>query len=390
MVSMLSHAANAAAAKLAVVRLAPISYAITNILLIGLIVALAAQSPFIWLVLGASIIIGGPLDDLAGELRSSAGPKARLFYQAILYAALPLLLIVTVLYMRVIADRTISSAPYITNFADLTVVLGACVATGYFYALAGETVAHELVHRKNTLSRFFARALLALPLNVGFESYHILVHHRHVATKKDPSTARRGEYILVFIARTIIVQFVTGYTSELRRLRIKHVSSFSLHNSVLFCSLCSIVIGGSAFFIAGWLGVIGYLASAILGRFIHECVNYLQHYGLVRLEGCPVQPRHAWDTYRRLSSVMQYNLSRHSDHHLSMAKPFWDLKPVVDAPQLPHGYGTMIMMAFIPPLWRRAIDPLLLDWDRRLASAGELALIRQQKLEPQNLSQMPL
>ncbi len=36
------------------------------------------------------------------------------------------------------------------------------------------------------------------------------------------------------------------------------------------------------------------------------------------------------------------------------------LRHVDEAPQLPAGYAAMILLALIPPLWRRVMDPRLL------------------------------
>ena len=46
------------------------------------------------------------------------------------------------------------------------------------------------------------------------------------------------------------------------------------------------------------------------------------------------------------------------------------------APLLPFGYQTMAVLAFVPGLWRRTMQPLLREWDN-LASDEERALIRQ-------------
>ena len=72
---------------------------------------------------------------------------------------------------------------------------------------------------------------------------------------------------------------------------------------------------------------------------------------------------------------MQYNLPRHGDHHVHAGKPFWLLATRLGAPVLPYGYQTLTLIALIPPLWHRNIDPLLADWDRRFASDAERDLL---------------
>jgi Fatty acid desaturase len=119
-----------------------------------------------------------------------------------------------------------------------------------------------------------------------------------------------------------------------------------------------------------------FMAAAVFGRIIHEMVNYVQHYGLVRADGAPIETRHAWDSCRLVSNALHYNLPRHADHHMFASKPFWELDLAADAPRLPRGYQTMSLIALYPPAWHRAIDPLLADWDGRLANDVERSLVR--------------
>jgi hypothetical protein len=58
-------------------------------------------------------------------------------------------------------------------------------------------------------------------------------------------------------------------------------------------------------------------------------------------------------------------------------KPFWELETFADSPKLPHGYHLMSFIALHGPSWRRRIDPLLADWDRRLANEVERSLVRE-------------
>jgi alkane 1-monooxygenase len=110
-------------------------------------------------------------------------------------------------------------------------------------------------------------------------------------------------------------------------------------------------------------------------------INYVQHYGLVRVENTPIRPHHSWDCYRTISNAVHYNLPRHSDHHMFATKAFWQLDVHQDAPTLPYGYQTMALIALTPPLWRHIMRPLLADWDRRFASEAERALVRERGWE---------
>ena len=238
-------------------------------------------------------------------------------------------------------------------------------------------MAHELTHRTSSnLARLWAPALFALTINPTFETYHVHGHHRNVATFDDAATARRGEYALAFVVRTVIGQSVAGWQIETERLRGKTTSVLSVHNRVGSGLFFSLVILGIAAMSGGLAGITVLLAAAVFGRVLHELVNCVQHYGLVRMEGTSIEARRSWDCYRDLSNTLQYNLPRHAAHHMFAAKPFWQLVPSASSPKLPRGYETMALIALFPPLWHSLIDPLLADWDRALATDAERSLVQ--------------
>jgi len=58
-----------------------------------------------------------------------------------------------------------------------------------------------------------------------------------------------------------------------------------------------------------------------------------------------------------LTNWSLFNLGRHSSHHLKETAHFEGLGDSPDTPQLPAGYSASILLAMIPPLWRRVMDP---------------------------------
>ena len=103
------------------------------------------------------------------------------------------------------------------------------------------------------------------------------------------------------------------------------------------------------------------LLQAVLGFSLLEVVNYLEHYGLLRqkkedgrYERC--RPEHSWNSNNVASNVLLYHLQRHSDHHANPTRRYQALRHVDEAPQLPTGYAGMIVLAWVPPLWRRVMD----------------------------------
>src|SRR5262249_36573182 len=122
-------------------------------------------------------------------------------------------------------------------------VIAAVIGAGYFYSLAGVTVAHELSHRiTNPLAPLSARILFALTLNPTHHTPHVYGHHRNVGKYADPSTARRGEYVLAFVARSAVGQSIEGWRLEAERLRRKGLAVWSWRNRVLAGIGCSLAI----------------------------------------------------------------------------------------------------------------------------------------------------
>jgi len=108
------------------------------------------------------------------------------------------------------------------------------------------------------------------------------------------------------------------------------------------------------------------LAQAVLGFCLLEVVNYLEHYGLLRGRREDgryerTRPEHSWNNNNVASNVLLYHLQRHSDHHANPLRRYQALRHFNEAPQLPTGYAGMILLAAFPPLWRRVMDPRLLE-----------------------------
>lgn len=138
--------------------------------------------------------------------------------------------------------------------------------------------------------------------------------------------------------------------------------------------LMSIVLVVAAWIIGGWHAALLFVACALWGKALLEIVNYMEHYGMVRNPATPVQPRHSWNTNKRISSWAMFNLTRHSHHHAQGEVPYQDLKPFPDAPMMIGGYLTTIVVAMIPPLWHKLMTPKILEWDNHFATNEERQL----------------
>src|SRR6266571_1865509 len=254
--------------------------------------------------------------------------------------------------------------------------LGAAWSTGFLLS-TNTVVAHEFVHRTRSLASMIAgRWLLAMVGDSQFSISHVQVHHRWVGTPRDSATARRGEVLYFFVIRSVLGQLRSSFEIERDRLRKSGRTVWAPNNRFLTGLAMSLTVLVLFFLAAGWSGVGLFLVCAAYSKFLFEAVNYIQHYGLVRSEGAPIESRHSWDCLNLFSSRFLFNLPRHAHHHLRAGDPFWELKADPGALALESGYMAAILLAMVPPVWTRMMAPALRYWAEKLATREERALIR--------------
>jgi alkane 1-monooxygenase len=235
----------------------------------------------------------------------------------------------------------------------------------------GITVAHELGHRRHAFQRFLSQTLLVWVSYGHFYIEHNRGHHVRIGTHDDPATSRLGESLYRFWGRSVVGSFVSAWQLEATRLaRLKkpvwHVSNRMLQ---LWAATLAIAAGlGAAF---GPMGVAFFAVQSFVAFSLLEFVNYIEHYGLTR-EPVPTQgaqtryervrPVHSWNDTHFVTNALVFNLQRHSDHHANPSTPYPQLRHHEGAPQLPFGYGMMIMLAHLPPVWRKLMDPRVAAW----------------------------
>jgi alkane 1-monooxygenase len=362
-------------------------YLLMNLLLAANIGALSIGGPALWIGFLAAFALSSFVDEAAGEDRSGPDSGSQRLLDAMLYLTLPLLALNLMALLLVASPSVpdIAATALAAIGVDLAAaraatgfwsVLGGLLGLGLFIGAAGTNVAHELVHRTNSLvAQIAGRWLLAFSFDTTFSIEHVHGHHRHVCTPVDPATARRGEHPLAFAVRSTIGGNLSALRIETERLRRKGLGVWSPANRVITGQLMSLTLLVAAWWIGGWGGVALFVAAGVQGKLYLELVNFIEHYGLVRIAGGRIEPRHAWNTYHRISSGLLYNLPRHSHHHMFAAKPFWTLEVEPEGPTYPHGYMTMILISLVPPLWRRTVDPLLAEWDTSYASEAERGVL---------------
>lgn len=252
---------------------------------------------------------------------------------------------------------------------------GLALSLGLMNGAGGITVAHELMHRSGRAARAAAELLM---LSVSYPHFcveHVHGHHRRVATFDDPATSRRGEGLYAFYRRCVSGSLKSAWRIESERVARTRTPPFGPRDrrARLPLLLAGAYAGVAA--LAGPRGLAFFAVQGVVAFSLLEAVNYLEHYGLVRRELAPghyerVRPAHSWNSAARLSNWYLFNLARHSDHHALASRPYELLRHHDDAPQLPAGYATMVLLALVPPLWFRVMDPRVEAWRRAQADAG--------------------
>ncbi|MFA7905922.1 fatty acid desaturase [Enterobacter cloacae] len=263
-------------------------------------------------------------------------------------------------------------------------LLLAAVSTGYTMS-TNTVVAHELIHKTHSpLAMIAGRWLLALVGDAQFSISHVYSHHPNVATPADGATARRGESVYRFFIRSSLAQYAESWQVETQRLSLLKSRSVLLANRVTRGVLMSLLVVTACVMAAGVRGGLACLVVMLVSKFLFETVNYIQHYGLVRVPGTHVEPRHSWDCHNQASSAGLLNLTRHSDHHTHPRREYWKLQAHSYAVGIEKGYVAHIFYALIPPMWFKRMEAKLAYWDEHIATDAERALIRQSGLPAGN------
>ena len=252
--------------------------------------------------------------------------------------------------------------------------------TGLFIGIMGTVPGHELVHRKkNKFDMLMGNWLLAFSWDCAFAIEHVYGHHKNVGLGHDPATAKRGENIYLFILRAIIKEQKDAWSIELNQAKRREQSFISIRNRMIIGYFRSLFITFIAYLIGGISGTLIFLLCAFIAKSLLEVINYSEHYGLIRVSGETVSPRHSWNSNSTMSSIYLYNVTRHSSHHEKANLKYWELRSYNDAPMMPQGYLTMLYMAlFLPYFFHRMMAKKLIEWDKNYATDNERILAIEQ------------
>lgn len=237
----------------------------------------------------------------------------------------------------------------------------------------GITVAHELIHRKNRFLQAAGEVMLLSVIYIHFTIEHVRGHHKKVGTHEDPASAFLGESVYAFFRKSIFFSYISAWKLEAERLRSKGDSLFSLKNTMIIYTLATILYLSAVYALTTPFVFLMYIIASTIAFHLLELVNYIEHYGLERLEKSPgkyvkVAVHHSWNSNTTLSRYFLFELTRHSDHHLHASKEYQILQDINDSPRHPTGYPGMILLALIPPLWKKVMDPKVHEARERYSS----------------------
>ena len=305
--------------------------------------------------------VGGPLSDwIFGEDKNNP-PEAVVpqldednYYRILTYLTVPLHFVALI------------GAAWWAGTQDLSwwglIILAVSVGVG---SGLGINTGHELGHKKSSLERNLAKIVLAVPAYGHFCIEHNRGHHRDVSTPADPASARMGETIYQFVLREIPGAIKRGWEVERQRLERQGLGVWHWQNAILQSHAIALLIQLSLLFAFGWIMLPFLVIHNVIAWWQLTSANYIEHYGLLRekkedgrFERC--QPWHSWNSNHVYSNLLLFHLERHSDHHANPTRRYQSLRNFENLPQLPNGYFGMFLLAYIPWLWFKIMDPRLL------------------------------
>ena len=330
-------------------------YLVTPLILItasslGLLISPSwSLSPFVWVFILVPII-----DIMLPYLnKKDEELNENLLHSFSIIIVLPCILFLIIYGLMIVSDITM-------NFITIA-ALGAAV--GMSGGSIGITTAHELIHRQSKFMRSLGIILLILCLYGHFRIEHVYGHHRNVATKEDPATARKGENFYFYFIRCVINSVISSWNIEKDILKKKNSNIYSLKNRMLHYFFLELLFLCLAFYFTGINGLIFIFFHALVSITLLELVNYIQHYGLTRKKENGKYERfsdhHSWNSRHISANWSTFNLGLHNEHHKSAGKHYPLLSQEEKILEMPSNYSIMLIMALIPPLWFYVMNPKL-------------------------------
>lgn len=301
------------------------------------------------------------MDRIIGEDESNppdeaiAGLEKDPYYNIITKAFIPAQYAMTFLGCYLATRKNVPMADRIGITISVGALNGVAINTG-----------HELGHKQERHNRIGSMLALAPTFYTHFAVEHNFGHHRRVATPEDPASSRLGESFWKFLPRTVIGSLKSAVEIEKSRLARKGKGFWSFDNELLQGWAISAGFVAANVVVSGPRAIPFLVAQGAYGASLLEVVNYIEHYGLLRQKDANgkyerTQPEHSWNSNYVVTNLVLYQLQRHSDHHAYPARSFQALRHFPKAPQLPGGYASMLMPAYMPTVWFEMMDKRVIE-----------------------------
>jgi len=242
--------------------------------------------------------------------------------------------------------------------------IGIISSLGILLATNAINVAHELGHRKSKTETTLSKLLLLPCLYMHFYLEHNFGHHKNVATPDDPATSKFNQSVYNFWITSVFNQYISAWRIQKNILKRKGKKFISYQNEMLWYIIIQLIYLSVIFLLFDFYGLLFAIILGIQAFLFLETINYIEHYGLLRKKLSSgryetVQIHHSWNSNHLIGRIVLYELTRHSDHHFKSSKKYQILENKKNSPQLPFGYPTSILLALVPPLWFKIINPRL-------------------------------
>lgn len=232
---------------------------------------------------------------------------------------------------------------------------------GFIQGVLTINICHELIHKVGSRVEVWSGyALSTLVFYSHWATIEHFTHHKLVGTILDGATARLNESVYHFVPRSVVQGLRSAWKKDPTKVLMGH--------------FCSFVLSFVIYLVFGWLGLLAFLGQGVFAIIALEIVNYIEHYGLLlrTSERDIVTPLAAFNANAMISNFILLNLQRHSDHHHKSGKRYQRLEVEPEPTELPSGYNSMFLLALVPPLWFRVMNPKVEETFRKARQAGFL------------------
>ncbi len=279
--------------------------------------------------------------------------KDDFIYDLILYLMVPVHVFVIYYFLITISEPGLAISDIIARVLMMGTILG----------VIGINVGHELGHKtRNVVKQIMAQILLTTSLQNHFVPYHNGGHHKDIGTPADLTSAEKGDNFYFFALRSQIGGYFKTWGLEAKRLKAEGKNPN--WNPMILYTILPVALLGLIYYFFGFYVAACYFVAAVYGIAILESQNYFAHYGLRRKKQPNgryerVNAKHSWNSDHIIGRVLLFELTRHSDHHHIGGKAYQVLDSKEESPMLPYGYPAMLMLSFLPFLFRPVMQKQL-------------------------------